>query len=146
MYSFNDTNVMPTYSTTATLTTGTVCRYLEKLHVSWFVCIFYSLFILYGEFPFDCLVFSTTSSRPWPPDIDVSNVFYSDEVYCCPSTLIYNHNTQMTDTTVPFDALSHVIPNMEKTQKSERHDCNLLSSNIIFIIFIYLCLSSCHFH
>ncbi|KAF4114449.1 hypothetical protein G5714_004672 [Onychostoma macrolepis] len=83
--SFNNTNVMPTYSTTAALTT----------------------------------VFSTTSSRPWPPDIDVSNVFYSDVVYCCPSTLIYNHNTQLTDTTVPSDALSHVITNLRKTQKEK---------------------------
>ncbi|KTF93715.1 hypothetical protein cypCar_00029183 [Cyprinus carpio] len=83
--SFNNTNVMPTYSTTAALTT----------------------------------VFSTTSPRPWPPEIDVSNVFYSDEVYCCPSTSIDNHNTQLTDTTVPFDALSHVIPNLRKTQKEK---------------------------
>uniref|UniRef100_A0A8C1BWY5 Myelin regulatory factor like n=1 Tax=Cyprinus carpio carpio TaxID=630221 RepID=A0A8C1BWY5_CYPCA len=64
-----------------------------------------------------CIMFSTTSPRPWPPEIDVSNVFYSDEVYCCPSTSIDNHNTQLTDTTVPFDALSHVIPNLRKTQK-----------------------------
>uniref|UniRef100_A0A672QF70 Myelin regulatory factor-like protein n=1 Tax=Sinocyclocheilus grahami TaxID=75366 RepID=A0A672QF70_SINGR len=62
-------------------------------------------------------MFSTASPVPWPPDIDVSNVFYSDEVYCCPLTLIHNHNTQMTDTTVPFDALSHVITNLRKTQK-----------------------------
>uniref|UniRef100_A0A671K133 Myelin regulatory factor-like protein n=1 Tax=Sinocyclocheilus anshuiensis TaxID=1608454 RepID=A0A671K133_9TELE len=62
-------------------------------------------------------VFSTTAPRPWPPEIDVSNVFYSDEVYCCPSTLVYNHNTQLTDTTVTFDALSHVITNLRKTQK-----------------------------
>uniref|UniRef100_A0A673JT16 Myelin regulatory factor-like protein n=1 Tax=Sinocyclocheilus rhinocerous TaxID=307959 RepID=A0A673JT16_9TELE len=62
-------------------------------------------------------MFSTASPVPWPPDIDVSNVFYSDEVYCCPLTLIHNHNTQMTDTNVPFDALSHVITNLRKTQK-----------------------------
>ncbi|XP_016110866.1 myelin regulatory factor-like protein [Sinocyclocheilus grahami] len=67
-------------------------------------------------------VFSTASPVPWPPDIDVSNVFYSDEVYCCPLTLIHNHNTQMTDTTVPFDALSHVITNLRKTQKGQRHE------------------------
>uniref|UniRef100_A0A8C1NXG2 Myelin regulatory factor like n=1 Tax=Cyprinus carpio TaxID=7962 RepID=A0A8C1NXG2_CYPCA len=66
-------------------------------------------------------MFSTASPVPWPPDIDVSNVFYSDEVYCCPLTLIHNHNTQMTDTTVPFDALSHVITNLRKnTERSER--------------------------
>ncbi|KAK7130339.1 hypothetical protein R3I93_019842 [Phoxinus phoxinus] len=54
-------------------------------------------------------VFSTTHPGPWPPDIDFSNVFYSDEVYCCPSTLIHNHNTQLTDTTVPFDFLSKTL-------------------------------------
>ncbi|XP_050963242.1 myelin regulatory factor-like protein isoform X2 [Labeo rohita] len=64
-------------------------------------------------------VFSTSSPGPWPPDIDVSNVFYSDEIYCCPSTLIYNHNTQLTDTTVPFDALSHGITNLRKTQREK---------------------------
>ncbi|XP_039511820.1 myelin regulatory factor-like protein isoform X3 [Pimephales promelas] len=53
--------------------------------------------------------FSTTHPGPWPPDIDFSNVFYSDEVYCCPSTLIHDHNTQPTDTTMPFDFLSKTI-------------------------------------
>lgn len=30
---------------------------------------------------------STSAPAPWPPDIDFSNVFYSDEIYCCPSKL-----------------------------------------------------------
>ncbi|XP_073699398.1 myelin regulatory factor-like protein [Garra rufa] len=64
-------------------------------------------------------VFSTTSPGPWPPDIDVSNVFYSDEVYCCPSTLIYNHNTQLTGTTVPFAALSNGTTNLRKPQEEK---------------------------
>ncbi|XP_057179536.1 myelin regulatory factor-like protein isoform X2 [Triplophysa rosa] len=30
---------------------------------------------------------ATSPPAPWPPDIDFSNVFYSDEIYCCPSNL-----------------------------------------------------------
>ncbi|XP_067247368.1 myelin regulatory factor-like protein [Chanodichthys erythropterus] len=60
-------------------------------------------------------VFSTTLPGPRPPDIDFSNVFYSDEVYCCPSTLINNHNTQLTETTVPFDFLSLATINLRQS-------------------------------
>nr|XP_002667695.3 myelin regulatory factor-like protein [Danio rerio] len=79
--SFNDSNVIPAYTTPAALTTAA----------------------------------STASPGPWPPDIDFSNVFYSDEVYCCPSTSIPNHSTNLTGTAVPFNFLSHVVTNLRKT-------------------------------
>nr|XP_055046965.1 myelin regulatory factor-like protein isoform X2 [Misgurnus anguillicaudatus] len=56
-------------------------------------------------------VFFTSPPPPhYPPDIDFSNVFYSDEIYCCPSNLLHNHN----DTDGPSDA-----PSPRKTLKEE---------------------------
>ncbi|KAM9468379.1 myelin regulatory factor-like protein isoform 2-T2 [Clarias gariepinus] len=44
----------------------------------------------------------TSSPGPWPPDLDFSSVFYSDEVYCCldPETTSRNHPSVPTSSTV----------------------------------------------
>lgn len=38
-------------------------------------------------------VFSTATTTPWPPDVDFSSVFYSEEVYCCRFTTAIDHTS-----------------------------------------------------
>ncbi|XP_017350307.1 myelin regulatory factor-like protein isoform X1 [Ictalurus punctatus] len=42
----------------------------------------------------------TSSPGPWPPDVDFSSVFYSDEVYCCLHTASTKHMSITTSSTV----------------------------------------------
>ncbi|XP_051544659.1 myelin regulatory factor-like protein isoform X2 [Myxocyprinus asiaticus] len=52
--------------------------------------------------------FSTAPPAPWPPDIDFSNVFYSDDIFCCPANLDCTHSTKLTDTNTRFNSPSPV--------------------------------------
>ncbi|XP_062862330.1 myelin regulatory factor-like protein [Trichomycterus rosablanca] len=47
----------------------------------------------------------TSSPGPWPPDIDFSSVFYSEEVYCCQHTASRNHMPFTTSSVVHSDFL-----------------------------------------
>ncbi|XP_026778884.3 myelin regulatory factor-like protein [Pangasianodon hypophthalmus] len=42
----------------------------------------------------------TSSPGPWPPDVDFSSVFYSDEVYCCLHSTSKDHISATTSSTV----------------------------------------------
>lgn len=42
----------------------------------------------------------TSSPGPWPPDVDFSSVFFSDEVYCCLHTASTKHMSITTSSTV----------------------------------------------
>ncbi|TRY94506.1 hypothetical protein DNTS_003536 [Danionella cerebrum] len=57
---------------------------------------------------------STDPPAPWPPDIDFSNVFYSDEIYCCPSQSLYNQNFS-TNKGSMLNFLSDVFTNLRKS-------------------------------
>ncbi|KAK3544940.1 hypothetical protein QTP86_029213, partial [Hemibagrus guttatus] len=51
------------------------------------------LFVLYSP--------TTSSPGPWPPEIDFSSVFYSDEVYCCLHTSSSSRVSVTSSSTVP---------------------------------------------
>lgn len=83
------------------------------------------LFFFYVFLFISITVASTSSPGPWPPDIDFSSVFYSEEVYCCLHTTSSNHMSVTTSSTVDPD--SHKTPSYAKQpQRGETcHDgCN----------------------
>ncbi|KAG9280515.1 myelin regulatory factor-like protein [Astyanax mexicanus] len=43
----------------------------------------------------------TATTRPWPPDVDFSSVFYSEDIYCCHFTTAGDHISLMTSPTSP---------------------------------------------
>ncbi|XP_030634323.1 myelin regulatory factor-like protein [Chanos chanos] len=63
-------------------------------------------------------VIPTTSGSPWPPDVDFSNVFYSDEIYCCPSFTTDNATAVSTTTGPLFPKTSTTLQGTNTTIQS----------------------------
>ncbi|KAI4878047.1 hypothetical protein NFI96_011653 [Prochilodus magdalenae] len=58
-------------------------------------------------------VSSTAPPGPWPPDVDFSSVFYSNDIHCCHLATSTDHVSVMTNPTVSTDSLS---PNLDARQ------------------------------
>ncbi|XP_036432945.1 myelin regulatory factor-like protein isoform X2 [Colossoma macropomum] len=70
-------------------------------------------------------VFSTATAGPWPPDVDFSSVFYSEDIYCCHFATVSYHVSVKTSPTVDTSSLNPPSDARHRTLKDNTWEIQL---------------------